>query len=385
MRKLVLPSNIDALIITNPYNILYLSGFKGISETEREAVLIVTGKEGLEGLEDKEGIARKSSKSSQSSVPSQPSLTLITARLYQAEANKLKSAQLDVKIASERDQTQQFIFETLEGCQKIGFEKNNLTVAEHEKYQNLLPGRDLMATENIVENQRMIKTADEIKAIEKAQVISQKALDSLLPTIAVGQTELEIAERLESIMRSLGSQGLAFGTIVASGPNSGIPHHATSDRRLTIHDTLLFDFGAKYQNYCADLSRTVFVGKPSDEQVNIYNHVAQAQKAALAKITHGVKSHEPFHAANDIFKEKALEPYFLHGLGHGIGLEVHEAPYLRNQRLETRDQELTNGMVFSVEPGLYFDWGGVRIEDLVVVENGKARALGKMQEEIIVV
>jgi len=370
MNKLTLASNLDALIVTNSYNILYLSGFKGISDTEREAVLVAKGSKSSKSVKGFKGNTTRSN------------LVLITARLYQTEANKLKSAKLDVKIASERDQTQKFLFEALKNSQKIGFEKDNLTVGEYEKYKNLLPGKDFIACENIIENLRQIKTKEEIAKIEKAQIISQKALESLLPTISVGQTELEIAKKLESIMRSLGSQGLAFGTIIASGPNSGIPHHTTSDRRLTINDTLLFDFGAKYQNYCADLSRTVFVGKPTDRQANIYNHVAHAQKAAIAKIGHGTKSHEPFHTVNDIFKENSLEQYFLHGLGHGIGLEVHELPYLRSK---ANDTQLTNGMVFSVEPGLYFPWGGVRIEDLVVVENGKANVLGKMQDALVII
>jgi Xaa-Pro aminopeptidase len=372
MVKLALPSDIDALIITNPYNILYLCGFKGFSDTEREAILVCHS--GLSRIKQKDsGVA---------SLPRMTMFTLITARLYQTEANKLKSKDLDVKISSERDKIQQLIFETLKGCQKIGFEKSNLTVAEHERYKNLLPGKDFIATENIVEDLRKIKTAGEIAKIEKAQIISQNALASLLPTIKAGQTEAELAERLESIMRSLGSQGAAFTSIIASGPNSGIPHHATSDRRLTIHDTLLFDFGAKYQYYCADLSRTVFVGKPNGRQVNIYNHVANAQRSAIAKITNGIKNHEPFQTANNLFIKNKLDSYFLHGLGHGIGLEVHEEPYLRHT---ANEQALTNNMVFSVEPGLYFPWGGVRIEDLVVIENGKPRVLGKMQEGIVVV
>lgn len=362
----IFPADIDALIVTNSYNIFYLAGFKGISETEQEAILVIKGGKSIESIKGIEG------------------KTLITARLYQAEANKLKSPSLEIKIASERDQIMKHIFEALKGTQKIGFEQNDLTVSQFNKFKDLLPGRDLIATENLVENMRVIKTGAEIKKIEKAQIISQKALESLLPTIEIGQTEAEIAQRLESIMRNLGSQGSSFGTIVASGPHSGIPHHFTGTRKIKKGDTLLFDFGAKYQNYCADLTRTVFIGKPSDRQANIYNHVARTQKAAIAKITHGMKTHEPFQTASDIFKEKSLEKYFLHGLGHGIGLEVHEKPYLR--KLSTTNNELlTNNMVFSVEPGLYFPWGGVRIEDLVVIQNGQGKVLGKMEKELIII
>ena len=359
--KLLEDNSLDALIITNSYNILYLTGFKGISDTEREAILIVT----------------------RSVI-----MTLITAKLYQTEAKKLKNKDLNIKIARERSEMRRMIFTVLKGKQsasrRIGFEETNLTVAELNNYKIQLPGKVLIGTKDLIENLRMIKTADEIKKIEKAQIISQKAFDLLLPTIKPGQTELEVKYRLESIMRELGSEGTAFETIIASGPNSGIPHHKTGKRKLQPNDTLLFDFGAKYKNYCADLSRTIFIGKPSDRQVNIYLHVATAQKTAIAGIRHGLKTHHAFNLANEYFKKHRLEKYFTHGLGHGIGLEVHEAPHLRNQPPETNDQLLEN-MVFSVEPGLYFPWGGVRIEDLVAIKNGKPKILGKMQKRPVVI
>ena len=240
-----------------------------------------------------------------------------------------------------------------------------------------------------------LEQQEEIVKIEKAQVISQKAFEQALTTLKVGQTESEIADTLAKIIKSLGAQGLAFEPIIASGPNSGLPHHFTGDRRLSLNDILLFDFGAKYQNYCADLSRTVFFGKAPDLRKNIFNHVLTAQKKALAAVKQGIKQHEPFHAANNHFKENKLEKYFLHSLGHGVGLEVHEAPYLRppapsNQQTTspadgstTNNQRLTSNMVFSVEPGLYFPWGGVRIEDLVVIQNGKAKVLGRLLDELI--
>lgn len=357
-----LPANLDALIVTNPYNILYLTGFKGISDTEREAILVL-GKLGKLG-----GLGK----------------TLITAELYKTEASQLTSRELKIVTARERNGLWDATAKVLVGSQKIGFEEANLTVAELNHFKNLLSGKDLIPTKNLIENLRITKSPDEIKKIEKAQVISQKALDRLLPTIKVGQTELDIKYRLEKVTRGMGSDGTSFDTIIASGPNSGIPHHKTSNRRLTTHDTLLLDFGAKYKNYRTDLSRTVFVGKPSDRQINIYNHVESAQKIAIAGIRHGLKTHYAFNLANGYFKKHKLEKYFTHTLGHGIGLEVHELPYLRH--LSTMNYQLiTNSMVFSVEPGLYFPWGGVRIEDLVVIQNSKPVVLGKTQSGIIVI
>ncbi len=260
--------------------------------------------------------------------------------------------------------------------------------SEFQKYKNLLKEVKLVPIKNLVEDIRVIKSEEEISKIERAQIITQKAFVQIIKTLKIGQTETEIANRLADIIRSLGGQGLAFEPIIASGPNSGKPHHVTGDRQLTNNDILLCDFGAKYQNYCADFSRTVFIGRATNVQRNIYNHVSTAQKKALAIIEHGIKHHEPYNAANNHFRENKLDQYFTHSLGHGIGLEVHEAPYLRakevsNQPSTINHQQLTTGMVFSIEPGLYFDWGGVRIEDLVTIKNGKLKVLGKLSEKLI--
>lgn len=391
---------LDGLIVTNPTNIFYLSGFKGLSPTEREAILAVSNN----------------------------FATLITARLYQTEARLLASSRLRIKIVDERNQILTNIknlFKTAkrvglptETSVKMGFEQKNLTFDEHKEFKRRLnppapnysssearsnlknynssKGKfslrsnnkiDLVPTKDIIENLRAKKTEEEISKIEKAQVISQRAFDQIIRTLKVGQTEEEIGEKLAQIIKSLGGQGLAFESIIASGPNSGRPHYFTGQRPIANGELLLMDFGAKYQDYCADLSRTIFIGKTDDSQKNIYNHILNAQKAAIDKISHGSKSHEIHNIASNIFKDQKLHKYFLHGLGHGIGLEVHESPHLR-PLAKTRDpkepiETLTENMVFSVEPGLYFPWGGVRIEDLVVIKNGKANIVGKFHAEII--
>lgn len=378
-------------IVTNPYNILYLSRFKGISPTEREAILTVA----------------------------QNHATLITARLYQQEAKRVESKFLKVKIAAERNEIDNFLKDSLKNIITVGFEEDDLKYAEFTKYKKLLNSSDnrtgskysssaseklrrnssrlsalrsehsgsktsnnikLIATKNLIENLRIIKSASELEKIEKAQLISQQAFSQIIKTLKIGQTEQEIAHTLKSIIQNLGAEGVSFEPIIASGPNSGIPHHVTGKRRLTIGDTLLFDFGAKFQNYCADFSRTIFIGNASDQQRNVFNHVLTAQKKALTTIRHGIKHHEPFHETNNYFKKHKLDKYFTHGLGHGIGLEVHEAPYLRST---IDDKRLTNQMVFSVEPGLYFDWGGIRIEDLVTIQNGKVKVFGKLTKGLI--
>lgn len=383
VRSALKEKSLNGFIVTNPFNIFYLTGFKGISPTERESILTVTPN----------------------------SATLITARLYQKEAKVLASNNLKVKIAAERNEIDGFIKSSLKNASTIGFEETDLKYGEFIKYQELLKSQDIHSASkyssnasekskrissrlsdsnnieltpiaNLVEDLRIIKSEDEVSKIERAQLITQKAFTQILKTLKVDQTETEIAHNLSSITRSLGSQGLSFETIIASGPNSGKPHHIIGNRKIKTGDTLIFDFGAKYQNYCADFSRTIFIGKATDVQRNIFNHVLTAQKKALAIIEHGIKHHEPFHAANNHFKENKLDEYFTHSLGHGIGLEVHEAPYLRNQLPATNNQ-LLESMVFSVEPGLYFDWGGIRIEDLVTIKNGKSKVLGKFPSRLI--
>ena len=354
-KQILEDQNLNGFIVSNPINIFYLTGFRGLSQTEREVYLVFS-----------------------------PNATLIAPRLYQNEALKLQSKNLKVKIDTERDGLLQRVGAAVKRPKsvrpKIGFEKNDLKYGE---YQGLLSKKiKLVPYADLVESMRAVKTADEIARIEKAQIISQKAFGQIIKTLKIGQTEAQIADRLAQIIKSLGGQGLAFESIIASGPNSRIPHHLTSERRLALHDTLIMDFGAKFQDYRADLSRTIFIGKASDIQKNIYMHVQTAQKKALEKITHNMHPSDAFHAANDHFKMHKLEKYFLHGLGHGIGLEIHEEPYLRSNLPATKRKLQTN-MVFSVEPGLYFPWGGVRIEDLVALVGSKTKVLGKLSKGII--
>ena len=349
-KKILKDKGLDGFIVTNPVNIFYLTGFKGISPTERETILVFN-----------------------------PQANLIAPKLYQTEVKALSSPSLKITIVAERNELNLAYQELFKKCKTIGFEENNLTFAEFKNLKKILYGKKITAQNNLVENLRLIKEDQEISNILKAQTISQNAFEKLIKTIKPGQTEAEIADKLEKIMKTLGGQGLAFESIIASGPNSALPHYLTGKRKIKKGEFLLFDFGTKYKNYCADLSRTIFVGKALDHHKNVYKHVELAQKSAIEKISHQLKTSEVFHAANDIFKDKKLDNYFLHSLGHGIGLEVHESPYIRASGIT---DELLEGMVFSIEPGLYLNWGGVRIEDLVVIKNGRAKILGKKSEFI---
>ena len=357
-QKIFKKKNLDGFIVTNPVNIFYLSGFRGISPTEREALLIVTPR----------------------------SAVLICPKLYQAEAWKLQSAKLKIAIVDERNKMSELIAKILKGAKTVGFEEGDLKFSEYCHYKKQLKEAKFVPVKNLIEEMRAVKQDEEIKKIEKAQIISQKAFFEIIKTLKINQTEAEIAEKLAEIIKNLGGQELAFKSIIASGKNASIPHHITGRKKIKSGEVLLFDFGAKYKNYCADLSRTVLVGKVSDDIKNVYSLVQTAQKEAIGKITHGIKSHKPHEHTAGIFKKENLHDYFLHGLGHGIGLEVHEAPHLRplSKNKRSTADTLSEGMVFSVEPGLYFPkWGGVRIEDLVTIKTGKAKVLGKLSTGFI--
>lgn len=350
LKKILKEKNLDAVIITNPVNIFYLTHFRGVLPTEREAILIISSN----------------------------TATLVTARLYQAEALRFASRDLKIKIAGEH-KINQLIKDQLKDAKTVGFEEHDLKFSEFKEFKKLLKGKKLIPIKHLIEDLRITKDAEEIKNIERAQIISQKAFDQIIKTIKVGQTEAEIAERLAKIIKDLGGQGLSFESIIASGKNSAKPHHVTGERQLATNDILLFDFGTKYNNYCADLSRTIFVGRAPDAKKNIYHHIQTSQNMAIAKIGAGLAAKRAHNYANNHFKKHSLNQFFLHSLGHGVGLEVHERPSLSQKSKDT----LEEGMVFSVEPGLYFPaWGGIRIEDLVVIQGGKAKMLGKKAEFI---
>lgn len=337
-----LPQNLDALVVTNPTNIFYLSGFRGFSETDTEAILVL-----------KNDVS-----------------TLVTAKIYTNEAKALESKELKVIIVPERHLIEERTIELVGNAKRIGFEQNHLVYSFYKKLKEKVSGK-LVPTEDLIEFQRMIKSADEIKNIEKAQQISVRAFKKLVPTIKAGQTEEELRDKLEAILKTEGSDGISFETIVASGKNSGIPHYRTGKKRIAKDEILLFDFGAMYKNYHADITRTIFFGKVTTQYQNIYDLVQKAQTTAVKKIKNGTSAQNAYDTANSIFKSKKVEDNFLHGLGHGIGLDIHEPPYLR----ATTNHILQNNMIFSVEPGLYFPWGGIRIEDLVTIKNGRTKIL----------
>lgn len=258
---------------------------------------------------------------------------------------------------------------------KVGINALTMSVAAYNELQGKLKSKAirLVSLGGPIEKLRRVKDEQEIQNIEKAVELTDRAYAYILNRIKAGMTEREIAWELERFIREGDSDGLAFPIIVASGPNSALPHHTVSDRRLEAGDFLLFDFAARFNGYCADMTRTVVVGQASGEQKRIYRIVLEAQERAIEKIRAGIKGKDADKAARDVIEQAGYGDNFGHGTGHGVGLAVHEDPRLSS--LLGKDK-LKPGMVVTVEPGIYLPgWGGVRIEDVVVVEEDGCRVL----------
>ena len=232
----------------------------------------------------------------------------------------------------------------------------------------------LVPTEDFVENLRMIKDPTEIKSIETAIAKTENVLADVVSEIKEGATEKEIAFLLETGLKKSGAEKLAFDPIVASGPNGALPHAKPTDRILARGDAVVIDFGGQFEHYCSDMTRTFFIGSVSKELRKMYKIVRQAQKLAIESIKPGKLSKEIDKVARDYISSKGYGNFFVHGLGHGVGLAVHEKPGI-NKRT---DIKLEPGMVITIEPGIYVqDIGGIRLEDMVLVTEDGCNVLNR--------
>jgi len=264
------------------------------------------------------------------------------------------------------------------GITKLGFESQHLSYAMHQNIAHILESEnltiELLPSHSLVEEVRKVKDHLEMESLARAIDISDKAFDEVAKNIFVGQTEREIAWLLEKTMREMGADSPSFDTIVAAGPNAALPHHRPDDTRIQDGSPLIIDMGAKYEGYCSDLSRTLFIGTPDDRFVSVYDTVLAAQLTAIATVESGMTGSEADNLARLVIDEAGYGDKFGHSLGHGVGLEIHEQPGVGpgSQTI------LSDGMPFTIEPGIYITgWGGVRIEDVVVLEDGRARVISK--------
>jgi Xaa-Pro aminopeptidase len=269
-----------------------------------------------------------------------------------------------------------------EGLRRLAFEAHHVTVEGHAALQEVDRAPELVPLGHAVESLRTVKDDTELAMLREACAIGDLALRETLGRTAPGQTEREVARRLEAAMVELGADGIAFETIVATGPNSAIPHHQPTDREILRGDLLKIDFGARYQGYHADCTRTMLVGgAPAEWQSEIYDVVRRAQRAGRHALTVGADLRAVDAAAREVVAEAGYGDSFSHGLGHGVGLEIHEAPML-GVRATGR---LAGRTPVTVEPGVYLPGrGGVRIEDTLVVGEGAPELLTTTSKDLLV-
>ena len=262
---------------------------------------------------------------------------------------------------------------------KLAVESARISVHQYESFKKELAGAghevELVPMADLVEQFRLIKSSEEIVQTHKALELAETAFSAVVRTLQSGMTEKQIAWALESALRQAGADGLSFPVIVAAGPNSALPHAIPSDRPVRPGEPILFDWGVRLGGYCSDTSRTVILGEPDQDFLQVFNTVLEAQQLAIASIRAGANSKAVDAVARDYITGKGYGEKFGHGLGHGTGLAIHEGPRLS----PLKETVLEAGMLVTVEPGIYLPhWGGVRIENQVVVGDDGPRVLNRL-------
>jgi len=264
------------------------------------------------------------------------------------------------------------------GISKLGFEADHITVTQHGRVRDALkeaPGAgklSLVPTSGLTLELRAIKDASEMALLQRAIDIGDEAFDEVSAQIVAGMTEAEVAWKIEMAIRERGAESISFDTIVGAGPNSALPHHRADDTVIRAGQPVVIDMGARYQGYCSDLTRTIVVGNPDAQFKRVYDTVLAAQLTAIEAVVAKMSGADCDKLARSVIEEAGHGDAFGHSLGHGVGLEIHESPGVGPNSKGL----LLDGMVFTIEPGIYLPgWGGVRIEDVVVLERGKARVL----------
>jgi Xaa-Pro aminopeptidase len=343
LREVLPEAGCDALLVTKLVNIRYLTGFTGSAGR-----LLVLADDVL----------------------------FVTDGRYQEQsAEQLAAAGVDARIEIGRTAAaqQESLSTAAKGIARLGLEANDVTWAQKRKYESeWFADAELVATERLVDDLRMTKDEGEVARIEAAAAIATSALDRVGQRLLERPTEAEFALELDIEIRRLGAEGNSFETIVGSGPNGAKPHARPGSRRVEEGDLVVLDFGALVDGYCSDMTRTVMLGDPSPTQARMLEVVASSQQAGVDAVGAGVACIDVDRACRSVIEEAGWGDAFLHGTGHGVGLEIHEDPRVSY----VSDATLAAGFVVTVEPGVYLpEHGGVRIEDTVVVTTDGCRSL----------
>ena len=341
-------SNIDAFLVTNMKNIRYLSGFTGDT-----AKLIIAGGKGF----------------------------LIVDGRFTEQAQK----ETNLEVIDYNRNFTKTIYEICKNnsVRNLGFESANLTYNEYLYMKDIMFDIDLVPVADTIEKLRIYKDEDEIENIKEAARITDATLERIIrKTIKAGMTERDIATEIEYQFRKLGASGPSFDTIVVSGTRTSLPHGTPTNKKVENGDMITMDIGCLYNGYCSDITRTIFLGTPHDIAKKTYNQVLEVQKEAIAYVSEEMKCKDAELFVRGKFSDMNIEKYFVHSLGHGVGLDIHELPTVS----ERSRFNIEKGMVFTIEPGIYIpDVLGVRIEDMVYVGKDGIEVITQFPKEMIVI
>lgn len=346
IQQIIKQKKIEGIIIANIKNVRYLTGFRGSS-----GFIFITRDKRL----------------------------FFTDFRYKEQAQKeVNGWEIGIEKGKRIDVIRNIIKKI--GIKSLGFEAS----ISYEFYEHLkrLPVR-LIPLKGIIENLRKIKDKGEIFNIKKAVEIAEKAFLKVRPMIRAGVKENEIASRLEDELKRAGCKHIPFDVIVASGKNSSMPHARPTEKKIEKGDFVIIDWGGEADGYYSDMTRTFLInGASISDKIKIYKLVQKAQQRAIDAVGLGIKTQDIDRIARDIIKKAGYGEFFGHGTGHGIGLDVHEPPYVS----WFKGERISDGMVFTVEPGVYMPGkGGVRIEDMVLVKNGKAELLTGLSRDLEII
>ena len=350
LRVSVEEKGLDAILISQRENVRYLSGFTGSS-----GWLLISRQDAV----------------------------LATDFRYTEQAEREST---DFQITQIKQQLHDWLPAMVSdlGWHKLGFEANSISYNGYTKLGEAIETRQinlkLIPTTSIVEHLRSIKEPEELVFIKKAVDLTDIVFEQAKSVIRPGIMEKEASWEIEKSFRQKGSEGIAFEIIVASGSNSALPHAQPTEKTICSDEPVLIDMGARINGYCSDFSRTIFLGKPNKTFRDIYDVVLKAQIAAIEGIKSNMDAPQADHFARSVVEQAGYGDCFGHGLGHGVGLAVHESPTIN----PSSSDSLTDGMVFTIEPGIYLPGqGGVRIEDLIVMKDGKAKVLSQGTKNLL--
>ncbi|MBP2242505.1 Xaa-Pro aminopeptidase [Cytobacillus eiseniae] len=348
LRDMFAELGIDAMLITNDQNRRYMTGFTGTA-----GLVLVTKEEAF----------------------------LVVDFRYVDQATEQAKAFSIIEVSTKADLLEEIVRQTDRlKVAKLGFEQNHVNYYSYTEYNERI-NAEMIPLSNAIESLRMIKDKEEIAAIKTAAEIADAAFTQLLDFIRPGVTEIEVSNELEFYMRKQGATSSAFDIIVASGFRSAFPHGVASNKKIEKGEMITLDFGAYYQGYRSDITRTVAVGEPNNDLKGIYTIVFEALSKALSSIKPGILGKEADAFSRDYITEKGYGKQYGHGSGHGIGLDIHEEPF-KNANCEIR---LQPGMVLTVEPGIYIPkLGGVRIEDDILITQDGNEVLTHSPKELII-